>query len=61
MEEKEYLIMDDTNNIYDWDEIPEISSALEAELRAETRRVFSEAKRKRIECEAAQSCKVALG
>lgn len=61
MEENEYMIMDDTNNIYDWDEIPEISPELEIESRAETRRMFSEAKRKRIESEAAQSYEVAFG
>lgn len=33
MEEREYMVMDDTNNIYDWDEIPEISPELEERAR----------------------------
>lgn len=61
MEEKEYLIMDDTNNIYDWDDIPEISPELEERVRLAGERAYREAKRKRVEREAAQSREVAFG
>lgn len=61
MEENEYMVMDDTNNIYDWDEIPEISPELEEKARLAGEKAYWEAKRKRIEREAAQSCEVAFG
>ncbi|WP_080802014.1 hypothetical protein [Arabiibacter massiliensis] len=61
MEEKLYMVMDDTNNIYDFDEIPDVPPELEARAYRNAEKAYQEAKRKRLAEEAAEARKVALG
>lgn len=59
--EKLYMVMDDTNNIYDFDEIPEISPELEERARIAGEKAYWEAKHRRLEKEAAEAREAALG
>lgn len=47
MEEELFMVMDDTNNLYDFDELPDVPPELTARARAKVEKTYADIHRKR--------------